>query len=165
MSNNYIVLDTGMDGTGIPINLDFVARILLGADFAKTPTSTQKKTVYIFHGITGGASFSGSTTPCEFPSENLARAAFTRLINTLNTLNYLGQDMRQQSVNIDSIFPVTAVATTPTTITVSGNGFATGTITINEITVNSTFIDRNTISFVTDTTITAGTYNGEFVDL
>lgn len=96
MAKNYIVTDKG-----VPMNLDWLTKILSAAGFA---TPAPKRNVY-FHGIAGGGTNSGSTTAHDYLTALIALASYARVTKTILALQ------NNQDVNPDLRIPQTVINT------------------------------------------------------
>lgn len=160
MPKNFIILD---GGAGVPVNLDYVTTVQYGGDFASA-TADQLKSVFVYQAVPTTATPGGKTRPTYqavmLPSANLAVAMFNRILATMATLGYVGDDLRKSLARVDSLDNALPVGGVDTLITVTGDNFnGNGKITINGMdipTAGFNFIDAQHISFQTGTGFAMG---------
>lgn len=169
MANNWVILDRGMNGRGLPMNLDAGMTIEYGGDFPNA-TADQQKTVFVYLPVQTNVNTGSSLLPIykalKFSSANLAQAAYTRLINQMKSLGYIadGSDLRTQNASISGIAPANAPHDVATPITVSGNGFSNkGKITIGGVDCPIT-VSGAGITFNTPVSLGAAAYDVEYTD-
>lgn len=121
MAKNWIITDKG-----IPMNLDFLTKIMNAAGFT---TPAPKRNIY-FHGTTGGASTSGSTTAHDYDTAEIALASLERVRKTILALQKdeaVNPDLQvaQTVINTpDSYNPLVGVASIDSEVVLNGKGFS-----------------------------------------
>lgn len=164
---NWLILDNSTDG-GIPVNLDFCVSIMSGRDIPGA-SADQKKTVFIYQGVQTQNQVGLKLIPiykaCQFTSENLAIAAYNRLINTIAGAHLIVADLRVVTSVITALSANTAVFNAGTVITVTGTNFTNGgKITINAVDQTTTYIDSTQLSFIAVAAGPSGPFDVEYTD-
>lgn len=139
MFDNWIITPNGQ-----PLNLDFVAKVLWGGEFAGTPTATQRARLYFFHGISQVVGQKGSQTLVEFGTEAAALAGRDKIIQLM--VKGGATDMRATPDAAAKQLPgtVTPAVTLDGTFTAVPTGTGTDASTAGSlITITGTGFDRS----------------------